>query len=217
MNINFLTHSKIVSDTVYGSINIQDGILVNDNITISYNENLKHICFKEQKHLIDILLELKIKLEKKILHLLKENIYINKYVKYILSDEWLLSINPVNLIDKNKINFEYSDYYKLELQVNDITSKDGKDKKLLKDLITLQKILINICKEIEPTYMYILIDLCAKNKIDYLKYNNISDNKLKLKGDINVRFINYIQVINLIRKELNYLINNCQSMIKILK
>jgi len=217
MNINFLTHSKLVTDTVSGRINIQDGIVMNDNITISYNENLKHICFKEQKHLIDILLDLKNKLEKKILSLLKENIYIKEYVNYIISDEWLLSIHPVNLIDKNKINFEYSDYYKLELQVNDIKSNNGTDKKLLSDLIKLQKNLINICKEIEPTYMYILIDLCAKNKIDYLKYNNISDNKLKLKGDINIRFINYIQVINLIRKELNNLINHCYSMIKILR
>ena len=73
-----------------------------------------------------------------------------------------------------------------------------------------------ICKKIEPRYMYVISDVCTKLKIDYLKYNNISDNKLKLKSDINVRFINYVHILNYIKKELNMIINECNSIINLM-
>ena len=212
MDINYLPYNKLKSNTINGLINIQQGVQISDDIYVSYKDNLKNICYNEKKHLIDILLELKYGLEKKILTLIKGNTYIYKYINHIISDEWLLSINPINLIDNEEIDFKYSDFYKLEsLFKNDHTTGLSKNIKKLKEN------LINYCKIIEPTYMYVLLDLSSTNKLDYIKFNNISDKKLKLKSDINIRFINYIQILNLIKKELNIIINNCHSILKLIK
>ena len=102
----------------------------------------------------------------------------------------------MNIIDKEEIQFSYSDYFKLKTEY-----KRTNNKKLQKKFKELQKTLIDICKRIEPTYMYVLIDLCSKpKKIEYIKFNEISDNKLKLKSDMNIRFINYIQILNYIKR-----------------
>jgi hypothetical protein len=212
MDINYLPYNKLKSNTINGLINIQLGVQISDDIYVSYKDNLKNICYNEKKHLIDILLELKYGLEKKILTLIKDNTYIYKYINHIISDEWLLSINPIHLIDNEEIDFKYSDFYKLELLFkNDHTTGLSKNIKKLKEN------LINYCKIIEPTYMYVLLDLSSTNKLDYIKFNNISDKKLRLKSDINIRFINYIQILNLIKKELNIIINNCHSILKLIK
>lgn len=211
MDVNYLSHDELIKKTISGEINIVDGINISKNIKLSYGDNLNKICYNEKKHLIDLLITIKKKLEKKIKDLLTNNEYVKDYIKYVLDNEWLLSINPVNIIDKEEIQFSYSDYFKLKTEY-----KRTNNKKLQKKFKELQKTLIDICKRIEPTYMYVLIDLCSKSKIEYIKFNEISDNKLKLKSDMNIRFINYIQILNYIKKELNMIINECHSIIKLM-
>ena len=211
MDVNYLSHDELIKKTISGEINIVDGINISKNIKLSYGDNLNKICYNEKKHLIDLLITIKKKLEKKIKDLLTNNEYVKDYIKYVLDNEWLLSINPVNIIDKEEIQFSYSDYFKLKTEY-----KRTNNKKLQKKFKELQKTLIDICKRIEPTYMYVLIDLCSKPKIEYIKFNEISDNKLKLKSDMNIRFINYIQILNYIKKELNIIINECHSIIKLM-
>ena len=210
MDVKYLTSKELIKETITGSICITNGIDISKNVKVSYGDNLNNICFNEQIHLIDLLVILKNSLEKKLEKLLNER-YVKDYIEHILSDEWLLSIQPVNIIDKEKIDFEYSDYYKYSIEY-----KKTENKELKKKFEKLKEKLINICKKVEPTYMYVIIDLCNKQKIDYLKYNDISDTKLKLKSDMNIRFINYIHILNLIKKELNIIINECNSIINLI-
>ena len=210
MNIQYLSSNELIKKTINGTINIVDGIKLSNDVVVSYSDNLNKICYIEKIHLIDILINIKNLIEKKIIKLLNEK-YIKNYINHVLSDEWLLSIEPINIIDKENINFTYSDYYKYSTEY-----KNTKNKKLIKNFQKIHKSLIEICKKIEPTYMYILLDLSNKPMIEYLKYNEISDKKLVLKSDMNIRFMNYIQIINLIKKELNIIINECHSTIKLI-
>tara|TARA_Y100000389_G_C17175092_1_gene371094 strand:+ start:33 stop:674 length:642 start_codon:yes stop_codon:yes gene_type:complete len=211
MDVNYLSNDELIKKTVSGEINIVDGINLSKKIKLSYEDNLNKICYNEKKHLIDLLISIKKKLEKKLTELLTNNEYVKDYIKHVLDNEWLLSINPVNIIDKEEIQFSYSDYFKIKNEY-----KRTNNKKLQKKFKELQKNLIDICKRIEPTYMYVLIDLSSKPKIEYIKFNEISDNKLKLKSDMNIRFINYVQILNYIKKELNMIINECHSIIKLM-
>lgn len=210
MDIKYLQSEELIKKTINGNICITDGIKLSENVIVSYGDNLNEICYNERIHLIDLLVKIKALLERKISKLLDDR-YINEYVTSVLSEEWLLSIKPINLIDKEKIEFKYSDYYKYNIEYKKTQNKELKSK-----FKQLKSNLIKICKKVEPTYMYVIIDLCSKQKIDYLKYNNISDNKLKLKSDLKIRFINYVQILNYIKKELNIIINECDSIIKII-
>lgn len=210
MDVTYLKSEELIKKTINGTICITNGIDISKNVNVSYGENLNNICFNERIHLIDLLVKIKNQLEKKIDKLLNEK-YVKDYISHVLSDEWLLSIQPVNLIDKENIEFKYLDYHKYSSEY-----KKTENKELKKKFEKIKSYLIKICRKVEPTYMYVITDLCTKQKIDYLKYNNISDNKLKLKSDMNIRFINYIQILNLIKKELNIIINECNSIINLI-
>lgn len=210
MDVKYLKSNELIKKTINGTICITNGIYISKNVNVSYGENLNNICVNERIHLIDLLVKIKNQLEKKMEKLLNER-YVKDYISHVLSDEWLLSIQPVNLIDKESIGFNYLDYHKYSSEY-----KKTENKELKKKFEKIKSNLIKICMKVEPTYMYVITDLCTKQKIDYLKYNNISDNKLKLKSDMNIRFINYIQILNLIKKELNIIINECNSIINLI-
>uniref|UniRef100_A0A6C0CYN7 Uncharacterized protein n=1 Tax=viral metagenome TaxID=1070528 RepID=A0A6C0CYN7_9ZZZZ len=210
MDIKYLKSDELIKSTTRGIICITNGIKLSNDIIVSYSDNLNKICYNEKIHLLDMLVNIKDILESKLSKLLNEK-FIKSYITSVLSNEWLLSIQPINLIDKESVDFKYSDFYNISLEY-----KNTNNKKLLSDFKKMQKNLINICKKIEPTYLYVIMDLCTKMKLDYLKYNNINESKLKLKSDMSVKFINYVHIINLIKKELNLIINECHSIIKLI-
>ena len=84
--------------------------------------------------------------------------------------------------------------------------------------------LIVIINNIEPTYNYLITDLSTKSKDVYMEYveDNIKNasffeslisNKsdAEIPDNINVMFLNYIIVINMLKKELHYIITVYQS------
>jgi len=87
--------------------------------------------------------------------------------------------------------------------------------------------LLDLINEIEPTYNYLLIDLSMKNKTNYLeKVDEIHDNSSvfgrllntstdkDIPKNINKIFMNYILVINMLKKEYHYLITTLKSINK---
>ena len=83
--------------------------------------------------------------------------------------------------------------------------------------------LIKIINEIEPKYNYILINLSNIHKSEYMNNINIENNDynslLSIKNNkdipenINIIFLNYIYVINYLKKEYHYLINTMKTML----
>ena len=84
--------------------------------------------------------------------------------------------------------------------------------------------LVNIISEIEPTYNYLLIDLSMKNKANYLeKVDEIHSNSSvfgrllntstdkDIPKNINKIFMNYILVVNMLKKEYHYLITTLKT------
>ena len=87
--------------------------------------------------------------------------------------------------------------------------------------------LLNIISEIEPTYNYLLIDLSMKNKANYLeKVDEIHSNSSvfgrllntstdkDIPKNINKIFMNYILVVNMLKKEYHYLITTLKTINK---
>ena len=87
--------------------------------------------------------------------------------------------------------------------------------------------LVNIISEIEPTYNYLLIDLSMKNKANYLeKVDEIHSNSSvfgrllntstdkDIPKNINKIFMNYILVVNMLKKEYHYLITTLKTIKK---
>jgi len=100
--------------------------------------------------------------------------------------------------------------------------KDCKEK----ILYHIQK-LVTIISELEPTYNYLLIDLSMKNKANYLeKVDEINDNSSifgrllntstdnDIPQNINIIFLNYILVINMLKKEYHYIITMLKTINK---
>ena len=79
--------------------------------------------------------------------------------------------------------------------------------------------LVNIISDLEPTYNYLLIDLSMKNKANYLeKIDEAEQNSSvfsrllntstgqDIPQNINVNFLNYILIVNMLKKEYHYII-----------
>ena len=102
---------------------------------------------------------------------------------------------------------------------------------LEKDMDNIINILVEIIKNIEPTYNYILQDLSSKHKNQYLELSDKElidednpfsklltiNNDKKIPDDINIIFLNYIMIINMLKKELHYMIITCRSTMNILR
>ena len=86
---------------------------------------------------------------------------------------------------------------------------------------------IDIIKNIEPEHLYLLIDLSTKNKDVYMEYidNNTKNasffenmitnkNNIEIYDNINTIFLNYIYIINMLKKELHYIITVYKSILQ---
>jgi len=87
--------------------------------------------------------------------------------------------------------------------------------------------LVNIITDLEPTYNYLLIDLSLKGKANYLEKVELANNnssvfsrllntstETDIPKNINTIFLNYIFIINMLKKEYHYLITTLKSINK---
>jgi len=145
-----------------------------------------------------------------------------------------------DFIDQNKIYNELLGGMKgLERDIHKkeyVLDGDLKDTMLLlhtnckdckeKILYNIQK-LVTIISELEPIYNYLLVDLSMKNKANYLeKVDEINDNSSifgrllntstnnDIPQNINIIFLNYILVINMLKKEYHYIITMLKTINK---
>ena len=85
---------------------------------------------------------------------------------------------------------------------------------------------MNVITNLEPDYNYLLTDLSTKSKKMYMEYikeqnknSSIFDSLITNKNDsdipdnINTIFLNYILIINMIKKELHYIITIYKSLL----
>lgn len=184
---------KFVNDISIGLLNINKITFINICLDI---------CNKENTNLLHIYSNIKDKIENNVLNYIKNdnNIY-NEIVLKI--NEWGLNITPNDIFDINVKLFDIDNYEKfmyLNTQYNDLKKNNNNTDKVnkLKDnlLLYLKKYNHNIVN-IEPNYNYLLIDL---SNIKYKNINNI--------------FINYILLINFIKKEIHYIKGIMESIIQ---
>ncbi|MBI29355.1 MAG: hypothetical protein CMI95_05645 [Pelagibacteraceae bacterium] len=94
------------------------------------------------------------------------------------------------------------------------------------ELKTELKKVMNVITNLEPDYNYLLTDLSTKSKKMYMEYikeqnknSSIFDSLITNKNDsdipdnINTIFLNYILIINMIKKELHYIITIYKSLL----
>jgi len=87
--------------------------------------------------------------------------------------------------------------------------------------------LVNIITDLEPTYNYLLIDLSLKGKANYLEKVELANNnssvfsrllntstETDIPKNINTIFLNYIFIINMLKKEYHYLITALKTIHK---
>lgn len=126
-------------------------------------------------------------------------------------------INKFNYDIKNN-NYNLNSDIKDALLLLNINCKECIDN--LKNHID---ILIKIINEIEPKYNYILINLSNIHKSEYMNnikiensdYNSLLSikNNKDIPENINIIFLNYIYVINYLKKEYHYLISTMKTML----
>jgi hypothetical protein len=97
----------------------------------------------------------------------------------------------------------------------------------INSLKTELKKVVKTIKNLEPEYTYLLTDLSTKSKKMYMEYIKNNDNSVSIfdslitnKNDadipdnINTIFLNYILIINMIKKELHYIITIYESILE---
>ena len=155
-------------------------------------------------------------------------------------DTFDLNFNYNDFVEQNKIYNEliasmkgleeniHSKEYVLDADLKDsmillhTNCKDCKEK-----ILYHIENLVNIISNIEPTYNYLLIDLSIKNKANYLekvdeaeKNSSIFSRLLNtstsqdIPQNINIIFLNYILVINMLKKEYHYIITMLKALNK---
>ena len=86
-------------------------------------------------------------------------------------------------------------------------------------------LLTSTISKYDPKYLYLLLDLSMKNKNDYInnfkKVNNTQNNCFNnlvsetnihtIPDNINIIYLNYIYIINMFKKELNYLLTTIHN------
>ena len=136
-------------------------------------------------------------------------------------NELLFNINGFENIIKKKDN-QYDDDIRDSVLIilsncdNSISSLKNELKKVIK-----------VIKNLEPKYSYLLTDLSTKTKKMYMEYiknndNNssifdsliINKNDADIPNNINTIFLNYILIINMIKKELHYIITIYESILE---
>lgn len=135
-------------------------------------------------------------------------------------NELLFNINGFESIIQKKNN-QFDDDIK-DSVVLILTNCDESITELKKELKKVMSVITNL----EPDYNYLLTDLSTKSKKMYMEYikeqnknSSIFDSLITNKNDsdipdnINTIFLNYILIINMIKKELHYIITIYKSIL----
>jgi len=136
-------------------------------------------------------------------------------------NELLFNINGFENIIQKKDN-QFDDDIKDSILIILINCNESIDS--LK--VELKKV-IKVITKIEPEYSYLLTDLSTKSKKMYMEFikNNDSNvsifeslitnkNDVDIPDNINTIFLNYILIINMIKKELHYIITIYESILE---
>jgi len=216
--ISFLSHVLYLCKS--NNMNLLDILNILKDKIETFVKRLIRENFYIKNYIDSIILEWSLDLE-------AENIFneMNEVFKYNLFIEENKTFNQLiggmKNLEKNIKNKEYS----VDSDIKDTllllftNCKDCKEK--MRNHITK---LINITIKLEPTYNYLLIDLSNKGKPNYIEQvdeinekNSIFNRLLNTSSDqdipenINTIFLNYILIINSLKKEYHYLITTLKT------
>ena len=216
--ISFLSHVLYLCKS--NNMNLLDILNILKDKIETFVKRLIRENFYIKNYIDSIILEWSLDLE-------AENIFneMNEVFKYDMFVEENKTFNQLiggmKNLEKNIKNKEYS----VDSDIKDTllllftNCKDCKEK--MRNHITK---LINITSKLEPTYNYLLIDLSNKGKPNYIEQvdeinekNSIFNRLLNTSSDqdipenINTIFLNYILIINSLKKEYHYLITTLKT------
>lgn len=216
--ISFLSHVLYLCKS--NNMNLLDILNILKDKIETFVKRLIRENFYIKNYIDSIILEWSLDLE-------AENIFneMNEVFKYDMFIEENKTFNQLiggmKNLEKNIKNKEYS----VDSDIKDTllllftNCKDCKEK--MRNHI---KKLIDITGKLEPTYNYLLIDLSNKGKPNYLEQvneinerNSIFNRLLNTSSDkdipenINTIFLNYILIINSLKKEYHYLITTLKT------
>lgn len=211
----------VLNNYAIGNFKISENIEEEKKYT--FIELLLTFVKKNNSNLLYYLIIIKNLLEQELLKLINNNIYIYNYIEYLIF-EWSLNINPINIINKYYIQYNYDNFidttniYKKYIKTNKLNKDD-----YLKRLTNEKNILLEDINNLNNNYEYILINLSIINKNEYIDlFKNNSDYDINEKDsnignlpeNIKYIFLNYIYILNYIKKELHYCITNIDYIIE---
>ena len=253
-DINYHKLDDFYNKYMTGEYNIHNPIQLHNHhntktYSISFLNHVLYLCKTNNMNLLDILNTLKDKLEIYMKRLIHENFYIKHYIQSIIN-EWSLNIEPKDMFNSKTESFSYQIFVNKNLEYNSliggmkqlerrIKNNDYQKDVNVKDTLMLlftncrdckskirnhMKQIINIIKNLEPQYNYLLLDLSNKRKTNYLDQINTFDSSNSIfkklletssnkdiPDHIDTIFLNYILLINFLKKEYHYLITTLQS------
>ncbi len=258
-NLKYHEKKDLIEKCSQGSINIHQAIKLKNKSqnTLHYMPFLKHLihfCKDDKDNLLNIQFKIKNMIERNIKKSLK-NYHFDKCIEKTIN-EWNLSIDSSDIFNNNNNTYDYKRFLKVNKEFNEfifnhnglyniIEQKNNKYDDDIKDSIILiienceenikntQSELNNsleIIKNIESKYPYLLLDLSTQTKDQYMEYidtnsknTSFFESMIVNKGDaeipnnINTIFMNYIYIINMLKKELHYIITVYKSILENLK
>ena len=213
--ISFLSHVLYLCKS--NNMNLLDILNILKDKIETFVKRLIRENFYIKNYIDSIILEWSLDLEAE--NIFNEMTEIFKYDMFIQENRsYNQLIGGMKTLEKNIKNKEYS----VDSDIKDTllllftNCKDCKGK-----IQTYIKKLVDITSKLEPTYNYLLIDLSNKGKPNYLEQvderNSIFNRLLNTSSDkdipenINTIFLNYILIINSLKKEYHYLITTLKT------
>jgi len=258
MDKKYLIYNDFMNKVITGEFNVRTGIKLDDrcqNISchVGFMEHILHICSTQNKDMLNLLFEIKNKIESNMVTHINRNSYIRNFIDEIL-DHWNLDLHANNVFDKFFETIDYANYEKKINDFNDLligmknlekssmdnefeATEDTKGllvilfenyKEYKQESSEMVEQLVQIIKNIEPTYNYVLLDLSMKHKSKYLEFSGeklatsnetfsrllTSSNDKKIPDNIDTIFMNYILLINMLKKELHYMITKLNTVLE---
>ena len=216
--ISFLSHVLYLCKS--NNMNLLDILNILKDKIETFVKRLIRENFYIKNYIDSIILEWSLDLEAE--NIFNEMTEIFKYDMFIEENRsYNQLIGGMKTLERNIKNKEYS----VDSDIKDTllllftNCKDCKGK-----IQTYIKKLVDITSKLEPTYNYLLIDLSNKGKPNYLEQvdeiyekNSIFNRLLNTSSDkdipenINTIFLNYILIINSLKKEYHYLITTLKT------
>ena len=112
MNKDYISMTDFMNGTITGEINITQGLKIynkykTQSCFTSYLENLLYICKKDNKDVLNILFDIKNKIEKNMCIHIDRNFYIKQFIREIISN-WNVDIDASEIFDKYYTIFDYN-------------------------------------------------------------------------------------------------------------